>query len=747
MRTPVYALIVLLFISNSNLAIAEEVEIPRAIVALYDGNTSDITTTNIHNLVEMPLNHLGLTVEYYDIHKPLPDVAKRKDVRGVITWLFYDTKIEKPEEYLKWALNVVDAGKKYVVIGTLGVNGGENPHPSLTIINSFMGKLGMKMTNGWTETAFDVSYKYNTPSLFLEKDAFKWIHPSYETALSIDSQNIVHLSAEKGNSSEENSDLIVTGKNGGYMSSGYITRTDVIEGKNARQWIVNPFEFFRLALETDDLPKPDTTTIAGRRIYYSHIDGDGFNSVTRLEDYRNQQILSAQVVMERAVKPYPEMPVTLTVIAADIDPDWAAIGNSRAVAREFFALPQVEAGSHTYSHPFSWDFFKDGNPNKEVPYLRAYPQKGTQAVWTPSKDKSSSNVIKNLFNKHPKAEAMPDGNATPRAFARLPFDIKKEVHGSIEEINSLLPKGKKVELITWSGDCSPWEEALYEARMAGVQNINGGDTMFDSQHPSYTNIAGVGRQVGKERQIYASTSNEIPYTKEWTENFDAYRHLKETLVNTESPIRLKPLNIYYHLYSGEREAGLNALLANLEFAKTQNIAPITTSHYTHIAEGFYKTKLTPLAKDSWQIEDRGALQTIRFDRHAFKSVDFERSKGVVGQRSFQGSLYVYLDATDKKPIIALKNNENYFAHPLENVPYLIESRWLISNLRYGKSSIDFTAQGYGSGDILWQVPAEGKYIIKTDGGEGKVVESKNRQLKLKLENNAVKPLHFTITRV
>jgi len=28
------------------------------------------------------------------------------------------------------------------------------------------------------------------------------------------------------------------------------------------------------------VPKPDTTTLAGRRIYYSHIDGDGWKELT-----------------------------------------------------------------------------------------------------------------------------------------------------------------------------------------------------------------------------------------------------------------------------------------------------------------------------------------------------------------------------------------------------------------------------------------------------------------------------------
>ena len=132
---------------------------------------------------------------------------------------------------------------------------------------------------------------------------------------------------------------------------------------------------------------------------------------------------------------------------------------------------------------------------------------------------------------------------TPRAYANFPFDIKKEVQGSIDKVNSILPENKKVKIIMWSGNCSPWDAVIRASRVAGVQNINGGDTMFDPQPPDYANVAPIGRPVGNERQIYASSSNEIPYTNEWTKNFNSYSHLKETMINTELPIRLKPIKI------------------------------------------------------------------------------------------------------------------------------------------------------------------------------------------------------------
>ena len=77
---------------------------------------------------------------------------------------------------------------------------------------------------------------------------------------------------------------------------------------------------------------------------------------------------------------------------------------------------------------------------------------------------------------------------------------------------------------------------------------------------------------------------------------------------------------------------LNAVVENLEFARRQAIVPIKASHFARIANGFYRTRFVPLDGRRWRVEDRGALQTIRFDRASLTTVDFARSAGVVGAR-------------------------------------------------------------------------------------------------------------------
>src|ERR1700733_6388303 len=129
-------------IGASHGAAAEEI-VPRTIIGLYNGG--DVQASYIHTVAEMPLNHLGLNVEYHDIHEPLPDLSKRKDVRGVITW-FYGDAFGDSRAYVKWALDALDAGKKYVIIGSLGISDSDRRYSASTLANRFLGRMGLRMS-------------------------------------------------------------------------------------------------------------------------------------------------------------------------------------------------------------------------------------------------------------------------------------------------------------------------------------------------------------------------------------------------------------------------------------------------------------------------------------------------------------------------------------------------------------------------------------------------------------------------
>lgn len=727
-------------------ALSAQKHVPRTIVILHHSKYNDnIIWSTGHLLAEMPLNHLGLKVVHHDLAKGLPKIAHNPDVRGVLSWLPTGAAVADPIAYLEWAEGVVDAGKKFVILGSPGFRENQRRKPTPTVfVNKFMRKLGITYADEWVSLTYDMDvYKSNPRMVGFERkiESFK---PPFERIVITNQQATSHLSFRRGKDSSTESHIVVTSPNGGMVLENYAIFVGDLESyKNIKKWFIDPFEFFRTAFQTDDLPKPDTTTLNGRRIYYSHIDGDGWNNISQMEEDKDKDILASQVIYDRVITQYPDLPVTVAPIAADLDPKWVAKKGAQEVARRLFALPNVEVGSHTYSHPFYWAFFKDGNWEKEKPFLDKYnAETWNQEDW-------KARLQKALLNKRgykgPKPE-LSSNYDIPRAFAKEPFDITKEIKGSVDFINQFAPKGKKVEIMQWSGDTQPFAKALELCEEVNVLNINGGDSRFDRDYPSYAWVSPLGRKVGKYRQIYASNSNENTYTDLWQGRYFGFRYLVRTIRNTETPWRIKPFNVYYHMYSGEKDASLTALLNNLEYARASDIIPVTTSEFARVANGFYKTRITLLSPDRWAVQNNGATQTIRFDRSSDKSVDFSKSKGVIGQRHYQGSLYVHLDQQHKVCVIALKKNNDFSEPSYEATPYLIESRWRIWNYRKAGQLMAFKAQGFGNGEMLWHVPQSGGYTIQIIR-EGKIIHQQKGKTNSYIVRTSLPPMSIETTDV
>jgi len=724
-------LICIFFVFALNCIAKETQIIPRKIVGLYktSKNIPTINRTNIHRFAEMPLNYLGLDIEYYDINKGLPEnIINRKDVRGVLTWFDSGTIIDKPYEYLKWGIDVIRSGKKFVIMGSPGFLVDSNLNSvSIPRMNRFWRKFGLKFNGDWVESTHDSDLIDKDHEMVNFERKYPLQKHSYENLITISQTVTTHLAAKRRSSDKPPAQLISTSKNGGYVAEGYACNVEYNDKKpESLQWYINPFLFFQIAFDTSRLPKPDVTTIAGRRIYFSHIDGDGWLSQTKLEEYTGKSMLCSEVIMEKAIKPYSELPVTIGPIVAEMDPDWEGTASARKIAESLFILPNVEIGAHTYTHPYSWKFFENYDRKKELKSNNWF-SKLKNDLFGDKADNIETGIEQT--NEDYRDEAA-------RAYEKYPFDLKLEIGGAIKYLDNLAPKNKKGKIILWSGSCVPFEKAVKETRENKLGNINGGDTRFDRIFPSYAWVASIGRHVGEERHIYAASSNENTYTNLWTSDFFGFKYLVDTFKNTESPKRVKPMNIYYHMYSGERDASINALISNLEYAVKSEIAPITASHYSSIADGFYTTEIFKNGVNSWIIKNRGELQTIRFAKSVFKAVDFKNSTGVVGQRHFQDSLYVYLDASVLQPVITLKNTNVYWTEPPSSQPYLIESRLLVWNLKRTDSGFDFVCQGFGNGRMSWRVPVNGVFKVIVDGKSVDNITEKNI-LNLNLKFDAI----------
>ncbi len=709
--------------------------LPRQLVAFYDSKEESTVRFNlIHRFLEMPANHLGYNIQYHDINEPMPELGD--DVRGIILWFYGGMEIPEPKKYLSWLLAQQAAGKKILIIENTGITQKQLAQPEVTeLYHTLMASLGIRDDMDWTPLTYQVSITEKNDEMVGFERKYGPTLPAFSSTHAIAGAAKSHLRISPGKGLEP-VDLIVTNASGGYVAPEYaiymVSERNALymtESDELVQWYINPFYFLRTALDVPFAPVPDVTTLAGRRIYYSHIDGDGWNSLSEVPEYAKTHTLSSEVMLKEILQRYPDFPFTVGLITADIDPKCYGLPDSERIAREIYALPNVEASSHTHSHPLFWRFFADYTVAKEKPYLEKYPPRPSTktsivadvSAYFDNPMMSETKVRKDATHKMKlgrsdpsEAEAMKSDFNTPRSYACTPYDLKEEISGSIELVNSLCPAGKKARLVQWSGNTSPYEEVLAETRESGYLNINGGDSRLDREYPSYAWVAPIGLQMGKERQIYSSNSNENTYTNLWTDRFFGFRYLQNTVQNTESPLRVAPFNLYFHIYSAQKEASLKALKENLNFARTQNLIPITTYEFASIANGFYTTSITQMDEHTWSVDNRGDLQTLRVKDGGSFAVNMHNSEGVMGFMHYQDSLFISLNPTVIKPVISLINIENF--NKFDQAPYLLESNWQIKGLRRGKKSLTFEATGFGKGIMVWQVSPNNSYRISVKRG-------------------------------
>ncbi len=646
-------------------------QLPRTIVALYDGRATSPAASDVHLTLEMPLNWLGMRVRYADIRDTLPEIAADPEIRGILL-LWQGERLAEPAALVGWIERARAAGKRLVLIGPSPVDA--RLHPDLhrrLLASAGMAGGGRVLGGGRTRLL------HARPGFTGFERPMPTPLPGFERLRALPGSEIL-IRVGAGSAF---ADVVAITPAGGYAARDYILHAGRSGGP--RQWLVDPFTFLREALALGGGPFPDVTTLVGRRIYFSHVDGDGWRSVSRIPAYQRRRMMAAEVVARHLILPYPDMPVSVAPIAADLDPAYGGTAAAGVIARALFAMPQVRIGSHSYTHPFAWGFFQD------------YSWPLEQAI--------QAGIVA------PDAALGPAGK--PRAVARQPFDLGQEVAAAAARINRLAPTAKRVEVMQWSGDAHPFPAVIAATRAARLLNINGGASRVDTAVPSITGLSAIGVAAGGQRQIYAGAGNEGGYTKDGTADFWAFRYADTTFRQADRPRRLKPINIYYNMYSGEREASVRAVRHLIDQARSQQIVPVTLADYARIAEGFYRVSVERIGPGRFRILDRGALQTMRFDVPADFALDAGCSIGALGARRVNDSLYVALDPAVGAPELCIMRDPPSFAGAL-----LIQSRWPVSRLRRAEGRFDFVAGGFGKGVMLWRaVPGRWQVTARRDG--------------------------------
>lgn len=667
----------------------------------------------LRTYAEIILNHLGLIVEHWDADKGLPPAEDMDKYRGVIAW-FSTSTMPDALGYAKWVQAQIAQGRRFVILGDPGASVDRNSEVRVRAPEAIFEALGFRYRRfvGGPRKPVQVMKKVADIVEFERPLDLGEISPFDYTVQATAADAKVYLTVSQRR--DARSDVVATTPRGGIAlhdfamffpkadpkveqqlrarlglgpakvwladtakgpaAEGAAAKVDAREAQSAAmhgapsekgpssQWRIDPFRFFAEALGIENAPRPDVTTLNGQRIFYSHIDGDGLIGISKID----RSTFAGEFVRDELLKRF-NLPVSASIVTRDIEVGGTPTYNKPlALARSILALENVEPASHTYSHPFEW----------QIGTLDVRWENGKWVV------------------------------------GRLLPDLTKEIHASVQFIDrNLVPPGKRTEILLWSGATNPGPEALQATVEAGVKNMNGGDPIFDDEHPSVSNLAPLSLRFGAYWQIHISASADFIYTDGWTRNFGAQKKVIQHFERTEKPRRLYPVNLYYHFYSGDQREGVDALAAAYQYGLDHQVAPLFTSQYASIVEDFLATRIVPRADGGWEIYNGGAMRTVRFDGTT-RVPDLERSRGVLGYTRVNDALYVHLDEGPA--------HEIHLTTDPPRRPYLRAATHYVENWRRGERQVSFLARGLGPARfVVAGLEPGGQYQVKvtrTGGG-------------------------------
>lgn len=576
-------------------------EVPRRVLVLHGWKAGDDSRpafpadTLTSELLQAPLEWLGCEVEFFDAGKGNPPDLSPLRHRGILLDEELHLPLEQEDAFADWLLAQHRNGVKLLFTGAV-------PFTREHVVRRLFNALGLAGDNqpARLETAPEI--------ISLDRTMMNAEAPVQPTTLDYRA-----LSAPRG------AKVLLSLQ--GRDIAGHTLRFDPVFLADWGGALLQPYVLLRglpeqtfchadiyaflsswLGMEKP-FPAPDTTTRDGMRLFYSHIDGDGFISRSALAG----NPLCGEAIRDKVLKTYP-LPVTVSVVEAEIEAhmtglDPAAAKRFRDVARSVFALPHVQAASHAYSHPFRW---LDHDPADETKY--------------------------------------PTRNLVLKPWVNYTEDIRmdREVSDSIEYINRvLLPRDKRVELMLWSGNCRPGAEALRLCREMGVENMNGGNTVLSRLYPGIIGVAPRHTFWDGEMQIFSANQNEFLYANGWLGPFfGGFANVIDTFERTESPRRLKPVNAYYHFYSATYLSSMRALEKILDWCMEQPLHAITAKHYAGLVRDAYATRIHEVGPKRWLLSNAGTLRTFRLPADAGVP-DMALCKGITGHVRRDDVIYVH----------------------------------------------------------------------------------------------------------
>lgn len=583
----------------SGFSLAPLKERSRRVLVLYGWDSKETgkpamlpVDTMTGELLQTPMEWLGYEADFVSVAGELPKSAAARWA-AVIVDGETDVPGAREVEVAQWLVDAKKAGLKVLFTGGLPFSGVE----SLGLVREAFGLRGSLLpVRGLRDLSVAA---LNEKVMNLEMPVKPQIDGFLDLQAPDNAEVLLTIAGRKEDSAPVRCTPVFLASWGGMWLDPYVVFR---ASQDSCLFHADPYRILDKVLGgAGAMPSPDTTTRDGRRIFYSHIDGDGFASFSSFRGHP----FCAEVVRDRILKVF-KVPVTVSIIESEIraladgvEDEWKP--KLEATAKSIFELPHVQVASHSFSHPYLW--WKD-DPNPGV-YTEA--------------------------NLKLKPEA---------AYPEIKAD--REIRGSVDYINQeLLPAGKRVEIFLWSGNCRPGEQALRTLRELGLENMNGGDTIVSRLYPG---IAGVAPRVtpwADELQINAANQNEFMYANGWNGPFyGGFANVVDTFERTEAGRRLKPVNVYYHFYSAMNMSSVRALEKIYRWCESQPLHPVTALQFAQITRDAWRTRIFDLGPRHWLLVNDGHLRTFRLPEDAGVP-DLAACKGVTGWTHHEGSLYIH----------------------------------------------------------------------------------------------------------
>jgi polysaccharide biosynthesis protein PelA len=500
--------------------------IVRRVLLLHDQKVNnDAHSSSANRSMAMPLQYLGYRVELIDVTtEKLPEELLSDRYAAVVTW-FDNYQVATQVNVTDFLLRAHNEGLKLLMANQLPI----------TKQSALQEKLGFDLSDARPKAPLRVAFADQKMA-------------NFETTVSLSSTDLTPVRNRQVNKpvitlADANSQqypVAAITPWGGYVAAPYALRISTSGDLSAERWIVDPIEIIRASFAAPiNLPIADVTTENGRRLAFVHIDGDGFPSKAEITGTP----FASEVMLNDFIRKY-SMPHTVSVIQGEISnkglyPQFSAA--LEKTAKAIYALPHVEAASHSLSHPFQWH--------------EAIAGTNTKPVHLP--------------------------------LPNYKFNLNNEISGSANYINTvLLPPGKTTKVFLWTGDCVPPAEAIENVYASGMLNMNGGDTVIRKSIPTLMAVSAMSIRKNGALQVYTAQQNENVYTNNWTGPFYGFDKVLETFEMTDKPRRLKPVNLYYHTYIASKAASIASLHKAYQYIQSKAHYPIFGSDYIKKVIGF-----------------------------------------------------------------------------------------------------------------------------------------------------------------